>query len=157
MAYSAMAVANTFIRRMKENRLADLTPMKLQKLLYFAQGWHLEHYRVPLIDDFFARWTYGPVIPSLYHDFKEYGAGQIADYGGHIVLEGGSYVKKRPIVPDEDVSTWQLVDAIINTYGGFNGPQLSALTHLPGTAWSINGSDGSVITNDELRDSMRRG
>ncbi|MEJ8673441.1 Panacea domain-containing protein [Chromobacterium amazonense] len=154
MAYSAMAVANAFIRRTEEGRLNDLSPMKLQKLLYFAQGWHLVHYGVPLIDDFFARWTYGPVIPSIYHDFKEYGAGMIADYGGHTVYENGHIVRKSPIIPDEDFSSWHIVDAIINAYGHFSGPQLSAITHQPGTAWSSQGPDGSVITNEELRQSL---
>lgn len=150
MAYSAMAVANAFIKRKKEGVLPDLTPMKLQKLLYFAQAHYLRHYRSPLIDDFFARWTYGPVIPSLYHEFKEYGAGQIADFGGHIVLENGSYARKRPIIADEDVQGWAIVDAIVSSYGKFSGPQLSSITHQPGTPWSIGGGDGTPITNDQL-------
>ncbi|KMN37000.1 hypothetical protein VI26_04710 [Chromobacterium sp. LK1] len=155
MAYSAMAVANAFVRRAQEGALVDLTPMKLQKLMYYAQGWHLVHYRVPLIDDFFARWPYGPVIPSLYHDFKEYGSNRIADYGGHVVLENGQYVRKSPIIPDTDTSSWHMVNSIIQSYGGYSGPQLSWLTHQPGTAWHDGGqANGTVITNEELKDSL---
>src|SRR5437667_252720 len=64
MAYSAMAVANAFIKRAKEKQLRDLSPMKLQKLLFFAQSWYLARNDEPLIDDFFCRWQYGPVVQA---------------------------------------------------------------------------------------------
>ena len=38
MAYSALAVANAFIERAKEGKLSGLTPMKLQKLLFYTQS-----------------------------------------------------------------------------------------------------------------------
>ena len=72
MTYSAMAVANAFIKRSKEEEITNLTPMKLQRLMYYAQSWHLAIKGEPLFDDFFARWPSGPVIPSLYHAFKYY-------------------------------------------------------------------------------------
>jgi len=42
MAYSAMQVANAFIRR----QIPDLTPMKLQKLMFLAQSWYLKNHEV---------------------------------------------------------------------------------------------------------------
>lgn len=62
MAYSATAVANAFIEKATKGELSELTPMKLQKLLFYVQSWHLRLYNEPLIDDFFAKWRYGPVI-----------------------------------------------------------------------------------------------
>ena len=54
MAYSAFAVANAFIERAEQGRIPNLTPMKLQKLLYFAQAWHLKGTQGrPLLDDNF--------------------------------------------------------------------------------------------------------
>lgn len=157
MAYSAMAVANAFIQRAKEGRLRDLTPMKLQKLLYYAQSWSLALHRKPLMDDFFARWTYGPVIPSLYHEFKDYGAREILDYGGHIVVEEGELTRKRPIVGTRDEATWALVDRIIKVYGRYSGAELSSMTHAPNSAWSGSGEvDGGPIPNDLMAQCVGR-
>src|SRR5208282_4587731 len=66
--YPSMAVANWFI----EN-LSRVDPLKLQKLVYFAHGWHLALRDQPLIDELVEAWDYGPVVPSLYHQFKRYG------------------------------------------------------------------------------------
>jgi uncharacterized phage-associated protein len=151
MAYSAMAVANAFVKRAKAGQLGNLSPMKLQKLLFFAQSWHLARNHEPLIDEFFCRWQYGPVVASLYHEFKEYGAGVISAYGGHIIEKEGDVVKIRPVVDDSDTDTWELIDDIIRVYGPYSGSQLSAITHEPGSAWHESGEvDGGPIPNADL-------
>ncbi|STU74866.1 Uncharacterized phage-associated protein [Klebsiella pneumoniae] len=63
MAYPTLAVANAFIEKALANELSDLTPMKLQKLMFYAQSWHLKIYDEPLIDDFFSKWQYGASYP----------------------------------------------------------------------------------------------
>jgi uncharacterized phage-associated protein len=146
-----MAVANAFISRAKEGKLRSLTPMKLQKLLYFAQSWSLAQDREPLFDDFFCRWQYGPVIPSLYHDFKEYGAMPITGPGGHVLEKDGKLMRVTPYVSKDDAESWQLIDDIIRVYGDYTGSQLSAITHQPDSAWSVTGGpDGGVIANEDL-------
>ena len=73
MAYSAIAVANAFIEMGLRGELSQLTPMKLQKLLFYTQSWHLFYNDgQPLFNDDFERWPYGPVIPSIYHELKTY-------------------------------------------------------------------------------------
>ena len=51
----------------------SVSPKKLQKLLYYIEAWHLVHIGVPLIDEEFQAWVHGPVLPSLYHQLKEFG------------------------------------------------------------------------------------
>jgi uncharacterized phage-associated protein len=50
-----------------------LSNLKLQKLLYYAQAWHLALYGIPLFDEEFEAWVHGPVIPSLYAKYKKFG------------------------------------------------------------------------------------
>lgn len=151
MAYSAMAVANAFIKRAQEGKLNGLTPMKLQKLLFFAQSWCLARGEEPLMDDVFCRWQYGPVIPSLYHEFKEYGANPITARGGHIVSRGDKLVKVTPYVGEDDTESWALIDEIIKVYGDYTGSQLSAITHEDDSAWArTGGADGGPIENADL-------
>lgn len=151
MAYSAMAVANAFIQRAQEGKLNGLTPMKLQKLLFFAQSWSLARDQEPLMDDVFCRWQYGPVIPSLYHDFKEYGANPITALGGHVVCRDDKLIKVTPYIGKDDVESWALIDEIIKVYGEYSGSQLSAITHEEESAWArTGGPDGGAMQNADL-------
>lgn len=50
-----------------------ITNLKLQKLVYYAQAWHLAMKNEPLFDEDFEAWVHGPVIPSLYFQYKEFG------------------------------------------------------------------------------------
>ncbi|MEN8221186.1 MAG: type II toxin-antitoxin system antitoxin SocA domain-containing protein [Pseudomonadota bacterium] len=50
-----------------------LSNLKLQKLLYYAQAWHLALYGISLFDEEFEAWIHGPVIPSLYAKYQKFG------------------------------------------------------------------------------------
>lgn len=141
MPYSALAVANSFIDIANANR-SPLSPMKLQKLVYYAHGWHLALYDSPLLDERIEAWNYGPVIPSLYHEFKHYGNNPIPKKGEDFVnfkVNGGaiSIVTKAPEVPKEDQSTHELLNKIWEIYGGLTAKQIASLTHRPEEPWAI--------------------
>ena len=140
MAYSAMQVANAFIRR----QIPDLTPMKLQKLMFLAQSWYLKNHEARLIDDTFYRWGYGPVIPSIYYEFKSYGGNQIKTFARDSTGENVN----QELEPFDE----QFIDNIIADYGQYSGWELSDLTHQRGTAWS-NGPIGTIITEWDMYDS----
>ena len=46
---------------------------KLQKLVYYAQAWHLALYDSPLFEEDFEAWSPGPVIPGLFEEYKKFG------------------------------------------------------------------------------------
>jgi uncharacterized phage-associated protein len=74
--YSALDIANYFLfKAAKDEEL--LSNLKLQKLLYYAQGIHLAYNGTPLFKDIIKAWNYGPVVPGLYKSYKKYGAGAI--------------------------------------------------------------------------------
>lgn len=70
-------VANFFIdiaQQRADCSAGDLmTNLRLQKLLYFAQGWHLARYGKPLFDAPLQAWAYGPVVPEVYQKYRENG------------------------------------------------------------------------------------
>jgi len=154
MAYSANAVANAFIERAKQGKIPDLTPMKIQKLLFYTQSWFLKLYGgKPIIDDSFARWRHGPVITSLYHELKSYGYHPVTSkLTRAIPAPDGKGV--RLITPDVDANdktAVDMIDKITEVYGGFTGIQLSAMTHAEGAAWEIGGGgNGSIITAEDM-------
>lgn len=63
-----------------------LCHMRLQKLLYYVQGWHLATRGKPLFADKIEAWPYGPVVASLYPRFKPYGLTIPPQEGGNSQL-----------------------------------------------------------------------
>lgn len=48
-----------------------MTNMRLQKLLYYVQGWSLARRGEPAFTDRLEAWEHGPVVPSLYGRLKD--------------------------------------------------------------------------------------
>ena len=149
--YSAFAVANAFIERAKEGRLRGLTPMKLQKLLFFTQAWHLKVVGTPLIDDTFTRRPNGPVLPSIQYQVNAYGEREIGETIRALsgVDDRGAWAVPLLQLHDRDIE--RLVDAIIVSYGEYSARALSEMTHLPGSAWSQGSALFEVIPNETIR------
>lgn len=49
---------------------SDLSKLKIQKLLYYAQGYYLALYNKPLFDEKISAWQHGPVVEDIYSEFK---------------------------------------------------------------------------------------
>lgn len=77
MAYKAIDIAKKLIK-MADDDIANggdnITNLKLQKLLYYQQGYHLAAFDTPLFDESVEAWIYGPVVPVVYDYFQPYGA-----------------------------------------------------------------------------------
>ena len=70
-ATTAERVADYIIRSAHESGEL-ITNLKLQKLVYYAQAWHLALFDEPLFDDPIEAWVHGPVVSSLYSKFPEH-------------------------------------------------------------------------------------
>lgn len=130
--YDSLTIANYFISRAIEQGEDGIDPLKLQKLVYNAHGWHLALTDRPLINESVEAWRYGPVIPSLYQKFKSYGSDPV-DLPGEVREWDGQ--RWEPEVPLADQATIALLDRIWETYGTFSGVELSTLSHKPGSPW----------------------
>ncbi len=98
--------------------------MKLQKLVYFAQGFYgALNSGATLFPEEFEAWKYGPVIPSLYHMFKIYFAGPIPE--------------SHPFqaVMDLTETEREVVQWVFENLGGFSAVRLSDISHQPGSPW----------------------
>jgi len=119
--YSALTIANFFIRKGLLEKIT-VTPMKLQKLIYFSHGWHLAFFNKPLIKEDVQAWAYGPVIPAIYHIYKNYGNATITKD----VEEG------IEALGDETI---EFLDFIWGTYKKFSPIHLSNITHVKDSPW----------------------
>lgn len=66
-------VSNYFLSNIDVEAEETITPLKLQKLVYYAQAWALAFLQKTLFLEDFQAWVHGPVIPSLYFSYKELG------------------------------------------------------------------------------------
>jgi uncharacterized phage-associated protein len=91
-----------------------LTNLKLQKLVYYAQAWHLALKDKSLFDDRIEAWVHGPVVPSLYRRFKKYGWEPIA---------------LQPHAPAFTNGTEKHLVEVFSVYGRFTAWDLERMTH----------------------------
>ena len=91
----------------------DITPMKLQKLAYYAKSWTLVAHH-PFIAADFEKWPYGPVNTSIYNVYKKYGADVIPS-------------ETEPVGIDEEQE--KLLTFILDNYVDYSAFTLSAMTH----------------------------
>ncbi|MHB1425103.1 MAG: Panacea domain-containing protein [Gemmataceae bacterium] len=71
---SAIDVAQHLIRLGASEEEPDyLTNMRVQKLLYYVQGWHFGAFGRPLFDEPLEAWKHGPVVRSVYQAYKDHG------------------------------------------------------------------------------------
>jgi uncharacterized phage-associated protein len=157
MPYDSKAVANYFLD-CADRAGKKLDPMQLQKLAYFSHGWHLAACNTPLIDEMVEAWRYGPVIPSLYHEFKSFGKNPVTRRASHLKIvneEKLDYVLIEPSIDRAD-PTCRLLDLIWNSYGKLTGIQLSNLTHVPGSPWHVIWQQAEGRKNVDIPDELIR-
>jgi uncharacterized phage-associated protein len=138
-----MAVAKWFTA-WAEAEDEELSNMKLQKLLYYAQGHHLALHGTPLFREDIQAWSHGPVVPVVCRAFKEFGAAPVE-------LPWTDSFSWNDV--DED--TAQFLGKVWNTYGGYAAGRLRNMTHdeLPWKKnWHGESERDAVIPTDDLRD-----
>lgn len=132
MEVSAIIYANEFIKRAKEDPFNTLSPMKLQKLLYYFYGYCRARLdKKPFIEDFQA-WQFGPVLLSVYYEFQAFRTGNITKYGtdafGDIYFVDSSDKNGREFI--------SVLDEVWEKYKDYEAVRLSTMTHEPNTPWS---------------------
>lgn len=138
----ASDIANFFINISLSDKKDYITNIKLNKLMYFAQGWSLARYGKPLFHNDIQAWKYGPIIPSIYHDYKNCGDSPITvvddDYSSN-VFSGEQY---------------SLLLDVYGEYGKFTARALSNMTNESGTPWSIFYREGknTIIPKNAIRE-----
>jgi len=157
MPYDAKAIANYFLE-LAERDDKEISPLKLQKLVYFAHGWHLAIKGQPLLTDRIEAWEWGPVIPDLYHDLKEFGNGPIKRRILEAIHSGETrFTIVVPTIdryPDSEANafTKQLLERIWQVYGKFTAIQLSNMTHEDGSPWDRTRREHGPRKNTDIPD-----
>ena len=122
--YTPQHIANFFLSK------TNIDNLKLNKLVYISYGWGLA-YDMNLFNEPIQAWRFGPVIPSIYHEFKEYGAKRIDRLSTIFDISLGETIK--PQVTNEKVI--DLLKVVYKEYGVLDSLYLVDLTHMEGSPW----------------------
>src|ERR1700722_9730113 len=99
------------------DRVGETTAMKLQKLVYYCQAWHLAWTENPLFMEKIEAWRNGPVIPQLFNLHK-----------GSFKLQSGFFRKKTKKSSKLSPEEQNIIDRVIKYYGTRDPHWLSQLT-----------------------------
>ena len=145
---SAIALANTILKRaFKEN--IPVTPMKLQKLIYFVYRQFLQDYGKQILSDNFLVWQYGPVLQSVYDEFKSFRANQITRFAKD--AKNNVYIVNESI--NKELSS--VITDVWDKYKQYSGIYLSELTHRPGSAWrKARERNDEILSIEDLKNEI---
>lgn len=120
-----------------------LSPLELQKLVFFAHGWSFPLLGELLVSDRVEAWKYGPVFPELYVVLRKHEARGV----DNVPMSIRERLSKKNGLDQEEK---KLVNAVFKSYGKFSGRQLVKLTHEEGSPWH-NTKPGSEIDSDLIK------
>lgn len=134
---SCQDVARYFLALNDEGAGDLISNLKLQKLAYYAQGFCLALYDRPLFPERIEAWQHGPVVPELYHAYKEHGSGPI------------------PAPKDLDFDRYtpeerELLDEVYEVYGQFSAWKLRNMTHEEAPWKNMQDSGSGEISHASL-------
>ena len=148
MAYTPQHIANYFLDRADDEYLG-ISQMKLQKLVYIAYGWNLAVNGTRLFHESIEAWDHGPVIPSLYHEFKHFKSDPIDEWATQFDLD--TFEEIEPVIDEDDLDTNIILDYVWESYKKYSSAALRRKTHEADTPWSrvYNPSVKGVKLKDE--------
>ena len=121
-----------------------MTNLRLQKLMFLAQGYYLAKYGTPLFNEPIEAWRYGPVVPSIYEKYSKFKDNAILDSA-----------------PEENALTTQeaeLVIDVLSEFGKYSAGYLVEMSHAPGAPWDqvYQESKKNAISTDKIKEYYRK-
>ena len=122
-------------------KLEEVTPLMLQKLLYFTQGIFSALYGRPIFAEDCRAWVHGPVYPEVYELFRDFKYNPIDD-ARFALLEG-----TEDVLTDDEK---KVIDLVVNTFGMYGGKVLERITHNEEPWKAARKGYGNSIPSSEL-------
>jgi uncharacterized phage-associated protein len=137
-------VADWFINVIDRQAGEVITTLEVQRLVFFAQAWHLANTGRPLFADDFEAWSTGPVAPNVFERFRDF------TYSTVPAMEQAREVKGQKL---------DLLLQVQDEYGCYRGRKLDELSREPGGPWEkARGGISEVAACDAViaKDAIRK-
>ena len=115
-----------------------ISNLKLQKLVYYAQGFYSAIFDKSLFDEEVEAWGHGPVIPELYHQYKRYGSNHIPP---------NDRFEKDTLTENE----LELIEEVHTVFGQYSAWKLRDMTHEE-SPWLDHEANAGVIPKETIRE-----
>ena len=151
MTYTPQHIANYFLEKADAEGI-PMSQLKLMKMVYIAYGWYIALTDKPLFDEPIEAWQHGPVIESLYHEFKHFKNRPIDELALEIDMDTFEVVTPR--VPDEDAEAQLILSKVWVSYKRFKAWALRNKTHEKGGPWDkVYKKDvrGIELSNNDIK------
>jgi len=145
MAYPVIQIANQLLLYSADKGGELMTNMKLQKMLYYQQGFHLAYFGTPLFDEDIEAWMYGPVVPSIYEEYKSNGRNGI-EPNRELAF---SFEQKKELA---------LFNEVCKVYGAYSAIGLMNMTHeeMPWKSTPTGEGEGHVIAKEKMQSFFKK-
>lgn len=135
-----------------------ISNLKLQKLLYYVQGVFLVAYDSPCFSQPIEAWGFGPVVSSVYHEYKEFGANNIPRIEEYFTsyFDDNSKITMGFKPYDEgclDTKVKEIADIVIDTFLTTSATDLVSITHQQDPWKNIYSTSRKniVISNESIK------
>ena len=132
MAYVPTLIANNILNRAfaeERTKERNISPMKLQKILYFVAAEYQKNTGKSLFSERFETWQYGPVLRSVYSEFRPFSR----DYITRFAKDAEN--KSRMINESADPVLQRALDTVWAATKSRSAVDLSRITHMENSAW----------------------
>lgn len=144
MSYSPTMIANNILSRAFAEKVY-ISPMKLQKILYFVASEYQKATKRVLLEEPFATWAYGPVVYSVYDEFRSFSKDNIKRYARD--ARGDVFV----IDEAQDIELKVALDRVWDKAKHMGAVELSEITHSRDSAWDkAFQNDEPVLNLDDI-------
>ena len=116
--YKAKQISDWILSKIDTEAGDTISPLKLQKLLYYCQAWHLTIFDERLIDENVEAWAHGPVFSSQYTRFA--------------YIPRNEQIKPKTVnlsIPQFNDKSEELLEEVLRMYGEHSASYLENLTH----------------------------
>ncbi len=110
----AFEIVPYILKSTAKSSVSSVTPLKLQKLLYYAQSWSLVFRGEILFCEGIEAWVHGPVVPSIYQHYKQYSY---------------NFLPKENLINELKTEEVEVLNIVLMNYGKKSGRFLEELTH----------------------------
>ena len=136
----ALEIAKRILNYQLLDYTLEISHLKLQKLLFYCQAYHLSISGEPLFEDDILAQDYGPVVRSVYENYKKHDSSIIS-------------VKKE--LKSEDISATSIgvISTVMGAYSKFSAIELMGMTHSERPwqeAYARKGKD-KIISQDSMK------
>lgn len=156
MTYKVLSVCRHIINYSNEKGYG-ISNLKLQKILYFVQAYFLlrKDDHSPCFVEKIEAWDFGPVVPEAYHEYKQYGSGDIPTAESYIMFDKNNiWTVQRVKFEDNTISDDDkaLIDNVVDYFADYSATGLVSLTQRQ-SPWinAYNSFQKNEITTDSIR------